>query len=130
GYNVQYWGTVEPQKRGAPHLHLAIRGAIGHKVIRQVTEATYFQAWWPHFDPENEVYDGEHMPVWDHRTGTFVDPASGRPLTGFEDALDILAEVDNWEPAHVARFGVQVDSKGILGGTEEVNRHIGYMTKY
>lgn len=130
GYNVQYWGTVEPQKRGAPHLHLAIRGAIGHKVIRQVTEATYFQAWWPRFDPDNEVYDGEHMPVWDHRAATFVDPTSGRPLTGFEDALDILAEVDNWEPAHVARFGTQVDSKGILGGTQEVNRHIGYMTKY
>jgi hypothetical protein len=34
------------------------------------------------------------------------------------------------EPAHVVRFGTQVHSKGILGGTEEAGRHIGYLTKY
>ncbi len=28
GWDVQYFGTVEPQKRGAPHFHAAIRGAI------------------------------------------------------------------------------------------------------
>jgi hypothetical protein len=28
GWDVQYFGTVEPQKRGAPHYHAAIRGAI------------------------------------------------------------------------------------------------------
>lgn len=33
-------------------------------------------------------------------------------------------------PAHVVRFGRQVHSKGILGGTEEAGRHIGYLTKY
>ncbi|WP_330233965.1 helitron helicase-like domain-containing protein [Nocardia sp. NBC_00508] len=131
GYNVQYWGTIEPQKRGAPHLHIALRGAITHKIIQQVTNATYFQAWWPRFDAEDRVYgNDEQMPVWDHKRATFVDPATRKPLNDFEDALDTLGEVDNWEPAHVARFGVQVDSKGILGGTEESSRHIGYMTKY
>jgi hypothetical protein len=38
--------------------------------------------------------------------------------------------VDDLEPAHVVRFGNQVDAKGILGGTEEAGRHIGYLTKY
>ena len=28
GWDVQYFGTVEPQKRGAPHFHAAIRGAM------------------------------------------------------------------------------------------------------
>jgi replication initiator protein RepSA len=43
GWDAQYFATVEPQKRTAPHLHAAIRGAIPHDVIRQVTEATYHQ---------------------------------------------------------------------------------------
>jgi hypothetical protein len=30
----------------------------------------------------------------------------------------------------MARFGEQVHVKGILGGTEEADRHIGYLTKY
>ncbi len=28
GWEMQYFGTIEPQKRGAPHFHAAIRGAI------------------------------------------------------------------------------------------------------
>ena len=28
GYKVQYFAAVEPQRRLAPHLHAAIRGAI------------------------------------------------------------------------------------------------------
>jgi Replication initiator protein, pSAM2 len=33
-------------------------------------------------------------------------------------------------PAHVVSFGSQVHVKGVLGGTEEAGRHIGYLTKY
>ncbi|MFD4404371.1 replication initiator [Nocardia sp. NPDC058499] len=130
GYNVQYWGTVEPQRRGAPHLHVALRGAISHKIIQQVTAATYFQVWWPRFDPEDEIYPADVVPVWDPQQTTFVDPDSGAALLGFDDAIDVLGGMDEWAPAHVTRFGEQVDSKGILGGTEEATRHIGYMTKY
>ncbi|MEU4316623.1 replication initiator [Nocardia sp. NPDC024068] len=130
GFNVQYWGTIEPQKRGAPHLHIALRGAISHKIIQQVTAATYFQVWWPRFDPADEMYPGDVVPVWDAQQATFVDPDTGTALLGFEDALDVLGGMDEWEPAHVVRFGEQVDSKGILGGTQEATRHIGYMTKY
>lgn len=59
------------------------------------------------------------------RTKGFVDPQTRKALPTWEEALD---EVER--PAHVARFGVQVHSKGILGGTEEAGRHICYLTKY
>ncbi|WP_185770000.1 replication initiator [Prauserella marina] len=123
GWDVQYFATVEPQKRAAPHLHTAIRGSISHEVIRLVTAATYHQVWWPNHD--RLVYDGDQIPVWDSRTGSFVDPETRHPLTGWHDAVETVEE-----PAHVVRFGRQVHSKGILGNTEEAGRHIGYLTKY
>jgi hypothetical protein len=43
GWDVQYFGTVEPQKRGAPHFHAAIRGAIPRAELRAITAATYHQ---------------------------------------------------------------------------------------
>ncbi|MGW4366676.1 replication initiator [Nocardia takedensis] len=127
GWNVQYWGTVEPQKRGAPHLHLAIRGSIPNAVLRAVTAATYEQIWWPHHD--HEVYT-DRMPVWDATAGTFTDPDTGRALTGWEEALDVMDSVDDIEPAHVIRFGDQVKPIGILGGTEEADAKVRYLTKY
>ncbi|WP_436492172.1 replication initiator [Actinokineospora sp. HUAS TT18] len=123
GWDVQYFATVEPQKRAAPHLHTALRGSIPHDVIRQVTAATYLQVWWPNHD--ELVYGGKHLPVWDATREAFTDPDNGAALTSWADALDLVDE-----PAHVARFGEQVHSKGILGGTEESGRHIGYLTKY
>ena len=36
GYRVQYFAAVEPQARLAPHLHVAIRGAIPRALLRQV----------------------------------------------------------------------------------------------
>jgi replication initiator protein RepSA len=124
GWDVQYFATVEPQKRATPHLHAAVRGSISHDVLRLVTAATYHQVWWPNHD-ERIYQDGEPLPVWDSRTQSFLDPVTRVSLTSWDDAVH---EVE--EPAHVARFGVQVHSKGILGGTEESGRHIGYLTKY
>jgi hypothetical protein len=100
-----------------------VRGSIPHEVIRQVTAATYHQVWWPTHD--ELVYAGDQLPVWDANTKTFVDPDTRQPLTAWADAVD---QAD--EPAHVVRFGRQVHSKGILGGSEEAGRHIGYLAKY
>ncbi|ALG05843.1 replication initiator [Kibdelosporangium phytohabitans] len=124
GWDVQYFATVEPQKRAAPHLHAAIRGSIPHELLKLVTAATYHQVWWPNHD-ERVYQDGEPLPVWDTQTKTFVDSATRIPLTAWDDAVSAVDE-----PAHVARFGVQVHSKGILGDTDEAGRHIGYLTKY
>jgi hypothetical protein len=123
GWDVQYFATVEPQKRVTPHLHAALRGSIPHEVLRQVTAATYLQVWWPNHD--QLVYSGDHLPVWDGNKKSFVDPDTRKPLAAWGEAVD---QVDG--PAHLATFGRQVHSKGILGGTDEAGRHIGYLTKY
>ncbi|MFI6958683.1 replication initiator [Nocardia sp. NPDC050408] len=126
GWNVQYFASVEPQRRGAPHAHIAIRGDIPHRIIRQVTQATYHQVWWPH--PNEMVYHGARAPLWDREAKTFVDPDTRIPLQSWDAAMDSTWDYEN--PAHLVRFGTQVHSKGILGGTEEANRHIGYLCKY
>jgi hypothetical protein len=123
GWDVQYFGTVEPQKRGAPHFHAAIRGAIPRAELRAITAATYHQVWWPAHDQLR--YTDDRLPVWDSRARAFADPDTRAPLPSWEHACEGLTE-----PAHVVRFGEQVHVKGILGGTEEAGRHVGYLTKY
>jgi hypothetical protein len=123
GWDVQYFGTVEPQKRGAPHFHAAIRGAIPRAELRAITAATYHQVWWPAHD--QLLYTDGRLPIWDTRAQAFVDPDTGTPLPTWQEACDELTE-----PAHIVRFGAQVHVKGILGGTEEAGRHVGYITKY
>jgi hypothetical protein len=123
GWEVQYFGTVEPQQRGAPHFHAAIRGTIPRTELRAITAATYHQVWWPAHD--QLVYTDGRLPLWDTHAKTFTDPDTGQPLPSWEQACEDLTE-----PAHVVRFGQQVHVKGILGGTEEAGRHIGYLTKY
>lgn len=79
--------------------------------------------WWPPHD--QPVYNGDRVPHWDDRTRGFVDLDTATPLPGFDQACQELTA-----PAHVVTFGTQVHVKGILGGTEEAGRHIGYLTKY
>jgi hypothetical protein len=123
GWDVQYFGTLEPQRRGAPHFHAAIRGTIPRAELRAIAAATYHQVWWPAHDVQ--LYRGDHVPRWDDRTKGFVDPDTREPLPDFDDACEDLTA-----PAHVVTFGAQVHVKGILGGTEEASRHVGYLTKY
>jgi hypothetical protein len=67
GWNVQYAGCVEPQRRLAPHAHFAIRGTIPRAVLRQVAAATYHQVWWPAVDVQR--YTRDRPPVWDEHAG-------------------------------------------------------------
>jgi hypothetical protein len=101
GWEVQYFGTVEPQKRGAPHFHAAIRGAIPRAELRAITAATYHQVWWPAHD--QLIYGGERLPVWDTRAKAFTAPDTRAPLPTWDQACEQLTE-----PAHVVRFGAQV----------------------
>ncbi|MEU3014710.1 replication initiator [Nocardia asteroides] len=128
GWNVQYFATVEPQKRAAPHIHLALRGSFSKKLLYQVTAATYVNVWWPHFD--QPVYGEGRMPVWDYTAGTFVDPRTNRPLTYWDDALAVMDEVDDLEPAHTMRFGGQTDAQQIIADSEGMDRGVRYLTKY
>ena len=125
GYDLQYFAAIEPQRRLAPHIHLAIRGTISRAELRQVIAATYHQVWWP--SPEVAKYDGGHLPVWDDHTSTFLDPDTGEVLPTWDQALELG---DSDEPRHVARFGARFDAQGVLAGSRDASRCIGYLTKY
>ncbi|TDE12699.1 replication initiation protein [Jiangella asiatica] len=129
GYNVQYFATVEPQRRLAPHLHAAIRGAIPRKLIRQVVAATYHQVWWPNLD-EPVHTDPAAMPVWDELAHAYADPQTGALLPSWDAALDEINDDPAAMPAHVIRAGSQVDIQGVIAGTPLADRVIGYLTKY
>jgi hypothetical protein len=133
GWNVQYFGTIEPQRRLAPHAHFAIRGAIPRAVIREVIGATYHQVWWP--STTTVVYP-EHapQPVWDSETSTYRDPHTGRALSTWSEALDELDEQldanSKQGPEHLVRFGDQANLQGVLAGTPKSDQLVGYLTKY
>ncbi|NQE89307.1 replication initiator protein [Nocardia terpenica] len=126
GWKVQYFATVEPQRRGAPHIHLLIRGAVPNEIIRQCTAATYLQVWWPPHDMQ--AYWHGRLPRWDYDARTFVDPETGERLLSWGQGREIMDASDT--PTHVARFGVQVKPKGILKGTPKADAAIGYLAKY
>src|ERR1022692_1217739 len=126
GHDVQYFAAVEPQRRLAPHIHIAIRGTLSRTEMRQVLAATYHQVWWPHVD---QVKHGDgNLPVWHEASGNYLDPTTGEILPFWDDALDAIGEHD--EPLHVARFGQRFDAQGVLGGSRDASRCIGYLTKY
>jgi replication initiator protein RepSA len=126
GYDVQYFATIEPQKRLAPHVHIAMRGTVSRAELRQIIAATYHQVWWP---SANEVcFDADHLPVWHEASGRYLDPETGELLTEWNDALNALGPQD--DPMHVARFGAKFDAQGVLAGSKGSARCIGYLTKY
>jgi hypothetical protein len=126
GYEAQYFGGVEPQRRLAPHLHLAVRGSVPRPLLRQVLDATYHQVWWPAADTVR--FTGNQLPVWDKDSGNYLDPATGEVLQTWDDALDAIGPHD--APRHVARFGPKFDAQGVLAGSKDANKCIGYLTKY
>ena len=126
GCNVQYFAAIEPQRRLAPHVHLAMRGTVSRAEIRRVLAATYHQVWWP--DRREVKYDGDELPVWDEAIGGYLDPATGEVLPTWDQALDAIGPDD--QPFHVARFGARFDAQGVLAGSKDAARCIGYLTKY
>ena len=126
GHDVQYFAAVEPQRRLAPHVHVAIRGTIARSELRRVLAATYHQVWWP--DVPVKYRDGDELPVWHDQVGGYVDPATGEVLPTWDEALDAISAYDL--PWHVARFGDRFDAQGVLAGSPEAGRCIGYLTKY
>lgn len=126
GFKVQYFAAIEEQRRLAPHAHLAIRGAIPRELLRMVTAATYFQLWWPSVE---EVVYGDELPVWEDGYG-YCDPMSGAVLPTFDEAMFEIEDDPEARPAHVMRFGSQVDIQGIIAPSPEADRAIRYLTKY
>jgi hypothetical protein len=126
GHDVQYFAVIEPQRRLAPHVHIALRGTISRRELREILAATYHQVWWP--PTETVRFDDGHLPVWDEHTGNYVDTGTGEILPTWDQALDAITDAD--EPLHVARFGTRFDAQGVLAGSRDASRCIGYLTKY
>jgi hypothetical protein len=126
GYDLQYFATIEPQRRLAPHAHMALRGTLARKDLRRVIAATYHQVWWP--STERVRFDGDHLPLWDEGRGRYLDPSTGELLPTWDEALDAIGPAD--QPVHVARLGLQFKGKGVLAGSKNASRCIGYITKY
>ena len=127
GWNAQYAGAVELQRRLAPHAHFAMRGTLPRKLLSQIAAATYHQVWWPHHD-ELKYRIGK-PPVWSDEHETYVDPKTSEPLTSWQAALDALDDDPDAQPAHVVRAG-RIDARGIEGGTKDAEKAIRYVTKY
>jgi Replication initiator protein, pSAM2 len=108
GYRVQYFATVEAQRRFAPHLHAALRGTIPRRIVREVRAATYHQVWWPAHDTPVYV---EQLPQWSDHASGYLAPTTGAVLPTWDQALDALDTDDEAEPAHVVRFGTKTTSR-------------------
>ncbi len=128
GWNVQYAGCVEPQRRLAPHAHFAIRGTIARTMLERVAAATYHQVWWPSAAQPRYLVD--RPPTWDTDQKTWIDLNRREPLTVWQQALDAIDNDPDAEPVHVVRFGPQVKARGVDPGSRDVDRTIGYITKY
>ncbi len=105
GWNVQYAGCVEPQRRLAPHAHFAIRGTIARTMLERVAAATYHQVWWPSAAQPRYLVD--RPPTWDTDQKTWIDLNRREPLTVWQQALDAIDNDPDAEPVHVVRFGPQ-----------------------
>jgi replication initiator protein RepSA len=56
-------------------------------------------------------------------------PPAQSPVAGAQRRrLDAIGDGD--EPWHVARFGARFDAQGVLAGSADASRCIGYLTKY
>src|SRR5258707_11774283 len=85
GYDVQYFAAIEPQRRLAPHAHIAMRGTISRADLRRVIAATYHQAWLPSTDVVR--FDADELPVWHEASRRHLDPATGGVLPTWGQAL-------------------------------------------
>ena len=126
GYQVQYFAAIEPQRRLAPHIHAAIRGTIPRKLMRQVVAATYATVWWPRHD--RIVYPLKRMPVWDVDAETYRDPSTG---SGFRAGTKRSPTwITPTRGRRIAAVRYQVDMQGLVAGTVDADRRIGYLAKY
>ena len=123
---MQYFAAVEPQRRLAPDVHIAIRGTVSRAELREVLAATYHQVWWP--STQTVKYDGDRLPIWDETSANYLDPAMGEVLPTWDQALGAIGEQGgSW---HVLRFGDRFDAQGVLAGSKGASRCIGCLTKY
>src|SRR5204863_3805553 len=81
--------------------------------------------WWPAFDQPVYV---DRLPLWDGHD--YCDPDTGEVLPSWDEAVDRLEDDPDTRPAHVLRFGRQIDMAGIIAPSVDADRAVRYLTKY
>ena len=104
------------------HPRATIRGAL----FKQVVAATDYALWWPSFD--QVLYDNDRLPQWTGPEHGYADPDTGELLPTWAEALDRLDTDPNARPAHVMRFGTQLDLQGVI--PEHADQAVRYLAKY
>jgi hypothetical protein len=118
--------STSPSSRpeaGAPHLHATIRGAIPRD-LQQVVAATDYALWWP---PSTSRVRRPAARVDRPRHG-YADPTPAKLLPTWQEALDRLDQDPDARPAHVMRFGKQLDLQGVI--PEHADQAVRYLAKY
>jgi replication initiator protein RepSA len=125
GHDVQYFATIEPQKRLAPHVYIAMCGTISPPSCGRSSSPPTTKSGGPSTD--HVRFEGDCLPVWHEASGRYLDPATGELLTEWDVALDAIGPHD--DPRHVARFEAKFDAQGVLAGSKYSARCIGYLIK-
>ena len=90
GYDLQYFAAIEPQRRPAPHVHIAMRGTIARTEIRRILAATYYQVWWPDTTTSNTTATTCPCGMRAPRATSTRPP--GEVLPSWDQALDELGD--------------------------------------
>ena len=121
GYDLQYFAAIEPQRRLAPHVHMAIRGTVSRRELREVIAATYHQVWWP--STRTVRFDGDRLPVWDEANATYLDPETGEVLPTWDQALDAIGDTGRAAARRPVRRQVRRPGRaGRIEGRQPVHR--------
>jgi len=125
GYELQYFAVIELQKRLAPHVHIAHARHRGPG--RDPTRAgRHLPPGLVAFHQRRQIRRRPAASLGRAHQELSQHPATGEVLPTWDQALDELAD----QPHHVARFGARFDAQGVLAGSKDAARCIGYLTKY
>jgi hypothetical protein len=126
GYGLQYFATIEPQRRLAPHAPSPPAAPSPAKTCAASWPPPTTRSGGPaqmlSVSTASTCPSGTRHPA---ATST-PPPASCSPT--WDEALDAIGPAD--QPLHVARFGAKFDARGVLANSRDSARCIGYLTKY
>ena len=115
-----------PNAVSRPHVHFAIRGTVPRTELREVIAATYHQVWWP--PPTRSASTATSCrsgtrpaPTTSTRRPAKSCPPGTRPSTPSTTTTSRCTS-----PGSATRF----DAQGVLAGSRDADRCIGYLTKY
>ena len=108
-------------------------GVQHNPVTDEVLVGDYFNYKVRRFDTDGNLLGSFGRPASERQGQPYslaVDPRDGSPLPTWDQALDRLDADPEAQPAHVVRFGRQLDIQGIIATEGDADRRVAYLTKY